>query len=116
MGHGTGSIRDQFRRTAVVDIGPASLGVANPHNQTLAIAIQLGLLGGVALFGMWIAHIMLFRGGGFAAWIGLVIVTQNIVGSLFNSHLADFTQGWSYVVGVGVTAGFVFRDRASGAA
>jgi len=61
------------------------------------------------------AHLSVFRGGGLAAWAGLVIVTQNIVGSLFNSHLFDFTQGWSYVVGVGVAAGVVFRDRAVGA-
>jgi hypothetical protein len=27
---------------------------------------------------------------------------QNIVGSLFNSHLFDFVQGWVYAVGVGV--------------
>jgi hypothetical protein len=38
-----------------------------------------------------------------------VIVTQNIVGSLFNSHLFDFTQGWLYVIGVGVAAGAVQR-------
>jgi hypothetical protein len=36
-------------------------------------------------------------------------VTQNIVGSLFNSHLFDFSQGWLYVVGVGVAAGTVRR-------
>ena len=93
----------------------AALASENPHNQTFAVAIQLGLAGAVVLFAMWMAHLSLFRGGGFAAWVGLVIVTQNIVSSLFNSHLFDFTQGWSYVVGVGVTAGVVFRDRASGA-
>ena len=35
------------------------------------------------------------RGPGLVEWIGLVVVVQNIVGSLFNSHLFDFTQGWS---------------------
>ncbi len=39
------------------------------------------------------------------AWFGLVVVVQNIIGSLFNSHLFDFTQGWAYVFGVGVAAG-----------
>ena len=56
---------------------------------------------------MWIAHLALFRSDSFAAWVGLVVVVQNIVGSLFNSHLFDFTQGWVYVVGVGVAGGIV---------
>ena len=115
IGHGTGSVRDQFRRSVAQETGMAALASENPHNQTFAVAIQLGLAGAVVLFAMWMAHLSLFRGGGFAAWVGLVIVTQNIVSSLFNSHLFDFTQGWSYVVGVGVTAGVVFRDKASGA-
>ena len=58
---------------------------------------------------MWIAHLLLFRGEQLAAFAGLVIVAQNIVGSLFNSHLFDFTQGWLYVIGVGVAAGLVRR-------
>jgi O-antigen ligase len=115
VGHGTGSVRDQFRRSVAQETGMAAVASENPHNQTFAVAIQLGLTGTLVLFAMWMAHLSLFRGGGFAAWVGLVIVTQNIVSSLFNSHLFDFTQGWSYVVGVGVTAGVVFRDRASGA-
>ena len=72
----------------------------NPHNQTLAVAIQLGLVGAAVLWAMWIAHQLLFRGNTFAEWIGLVIVVQNIVGSLFNSHLFDFVQGWVYVASV----------------
>jgi len=41
----------------------------------------------------------------------LVVVTQNVVSSLFNSHLFDFTQGWIYVFGVGVAGGVVLRQR-----
>lgn len=115
IGHGTGSIRDQFRRTVVGETGMAALASENPHNQTFAVAIQLGLAGAAVLFAMWIAHLFVFRGPEFAAWVGLVVVTQNIVGSLFNSHLFDFTQGWGYVIGVGVAAGAVFRSQASGA-
>jgi len=115
IGHGTGSVRDQFRRSVAQETGMAALASENPHNQTFAVAIQLGLVGAAVLFAMWMAHLLLFRGG-FAAWIGLIIVTQNIVGSLFNSHLFDFTQGWTYVVGLGVTAGVVFRERTFGAA
>jgi O-antigen ligase len=55
--------------------------------------------------------LLLFRGHTLPEWIGLVVVTQNIVGSLLNSHLADFTQGWIYVVGVGLAGGMVRRLR-----
>ncbi|MEJ2625792.1 MAG: ligase, partial [Pseudolabrys sp.] len=53
----------------------------------------------------------LFRGSGLVAWIGLVIVVQNLVGSLFNSFIFDFTEGWLYVFGVGVTAGMLKRHQ-----
>jgi heptosyltransferase-3 len=52
----------------------------------------------------------LFLAASSASWFGLVVVTQNIVGSLFNSHLSDFTHGWMYVFGVGVIAGMVSRE------
>ena len=41
-----------------------------------------------------------------------MVVAQNIVGSLFNSHLFDFTHGWMYVLGVGVCGGMVAAARA----
>ena len=78
----------------------------------MAVAIQLGLVGAAVLWAMWIAHILLFRGSGLVEWIGLVIVAQNTVGSLFNSHLFDFTEGWVYVFGVGVAGGMVLKNRA----
>jgi len=31
--------------------------------------------------------------------IGLLVVIQNILTSLFNSHLFDFHEGWMYVLG-----------------
>jgi len=107
LGHGTGAIRELFRQTAVGESGPSALVSPNPHNQTLAVAIQLGLAGSVLLYAMWVAHLYLFRGPGLAAWVGLVVAVQNIISSLFNSHLFDFTQGWIYVLGVGVAGGAV---------
>jgi O-antigen ligase len=41
---------------------------------------------------------------------------QNVVSSLFNSHLFDFHEGWMYVLGVGVAGGMVMRVRAAKAA
>jgi hypothetical protein len=32
-------------------------------------------------------------------------VTQNIMSSIFNSHLFDFYQGWLYVLAVGIAGG-----------
>ena len=116
IGHGTGSITEQFRNAVVGQAGASSVGSANPHNQIFAVAIQLGLIGTVVLLAMWTAHVMLFRGSGFIAWIGLIIVVQNIVSSLFNSHLFDFTQGWLYVFGVGVVGGMMLREQSTAAA
>jgi hypothetical protein len=56
---------------------------------------------------MWLLHLLLFRGEGLVAWIGLLVVVQNIFTSLFNSHIFDFHEGWMYVLGVGVAGGMV---------
>lgn len=47
------------------------------------------------------------------AWIGIIIVVQNVVSSLVNSHLFDFTQGWLDVFAVGVAGGMALRERSS---
>lgn len=111
IGHGTGSIKHMFEKAAVGETGPWERPSANPHNQTFAIGIQLGLIGIAILFAMWLAHLSLFLSPGLIAWVGLMVVVQNIVSSLFNSHLFDFTQGWTYVFGVGVAGGMVLSGR-----
>jgi O-antigen ligase len=106
VGHGTGSIQRLFERAVVGPPGGASAEViANPHNQTLNVAIQWGVLGVILLYAMWSSHLMLFRGDGLMAWIGLMVVVQNFFTSLFNSHIFDFTEGWMYVLGVGIAGG-----------
>jgi hypothetical protein len=107
IGHGTGSIRDQFRRSVAGQSGMASMTSANPHSQTFAVAVHrlperhcfLPCRVSVAQRGLCLG-----RAGD---------VTQNIVGSLFNSHLFDFTQGWGYVIGVGVAAGAALKSAAT---
>jgi len=111
MGHGTGSIPSELRSTISPETGLASMGTVNPHNEILVVAVQLGAIGAIALFALWISHLLLFRGEGAIAWIGLVAVVENIVGSLANSHLSDFTQGWIYVFAVGTLGGMVLRQR-----
>jgi O-antigen ligase len=113
IGHGTGSTRGLFEQAAIGRVGAAADVVSNPHNQTLNIAVQWGVVGIVALYAMWLSHLLLFRGEGLAAWIGLLVVVQNIFTSLFNSHLFDFHEGWMYVLGVGVAGGMVLRRKSS---
>jgi O-antigen ligase len=116
IGHGTGSIEEQFRNAAAGQTGPQGVASINPHDQILAVGIQLGLIGVAVLIAMWVAHFMLFPGRDLTAWIGIVIVTQNVVASLVNSHLFDFTQAWLYIFGVGVTGGMALRQRDRAAA
>lgn len=114
LGNGTGSIRRLFEQDAVGKSGLAAEVIDNPHNQTLSVAVQWGVAGVILLYGMWLAHLLLFRGGGLAAWIGLLVVVQNIVSSLFNSHLFDFVEGWIYVLGVGIAGGMTLGARRLG--
>ena len=113
FGHGTGSTRGLFEKAAEGQTGAAAEVIGNPHNQTLNVAVQWGLIGVVVLYAMWLSHLMLFRGGGLTSWIGLLIVVQNIFTSLFNSHIFDFHEGWMYVLGVGVAGGMVLKVRAA---
>jgi O-antigen ligase len=109
FGHGTGSTRGLFEQAAVGQVGAAAEVIGNPHNQTLNIAVQWGVIGIVVLYAMWLMHLRLFRGDGLATWIGLMVVVQNIFTSLFNSHLFDFHEGWMYVLGVGIAGGMVLK-------
>jgi O-antigen ligase len=109
FGHGSGSVKAQFERDAVGQTGLEAEIVGNPHNQTLAVAVQWGLLGVMLLYAMWLNHLLLFTARTLAAWIGLVVVVQNVVSSLLNSHLFDFHEGWLYVLGVGVAGGMSLR-------
>jgi O-antigen ligase len=113
FGHGTGSTRELFSRDAEGKSGEWGNIIRNPHNQTLYVAIQWGVLGCLVLYAMWYFHLQLFLGSGFAAWVGLVIVAQNFISSLLNSHLFDFHEGWVYVLGVGVAGGMAARARSA---
>jgi O-antigen ligase len=113
IGHGTGSTRGLFEQAAIGQVGARAQIVTNPHNQTLNVAVQWGVIGVVVLYATWLVHLLLFRGDGLAAWIGLMVVVQNVSTSLFNSHLFDFHEGWMYVLGVGVAGGMILGARRS---
>ena len=111
FGHGIGSIRALFEREAVGKVGVGAETVSNPHNQILAIAIQLGAFGVLVLFLMWGVHLWTFaRSAGLAGGLGLAVVVQNIVSSVFNSHLFDSLEGWLYVFGVGIAGGYLAKN------
>jgi hypothetical protein len=114
IGHGTGATRGLFERVAAGGVTQASGEViGNPHNQTLNVAVQWGLVGVAVLWAMWTLHWLLFRGHGFVNWIGLLVVLQNIFSSLFNSHIFDFHEGWMYVLGVGIAGGMTLKVRSA---
>jgi O-antigen ligase len=112
IGHGTGSTRGLFEEAST---GPRVLAagqvIGNPHNQTLNVAVQWGLIGIAVLYAMWWFHLLMFRGDGLVTWIGLLIVVQNFFTSLFNSHIFDFHEGWMYVMGVGIAGGMTLGTR-----
>lgn len=116
IGHGTGSIRGLFASVAAdTEVDPLRGEiVGNPHNQTLSVAVQWGVAGVLVLYALWFAHLLMFRGEGLACWIGLLVVVQNMLSSLFNTHLFDFTPGWIYVLGVGVAGGMALAKKTKG--
>jgi len=111
-GHGTGSTKGLYEKAANLPDWVSGVRVfPNPHNQTLYVAIQWGVVGVAVLYAMWISHFLLFRGGGLAGWVGMAVVVQNVFTSLFNSHIFDFHEGWMYVLGVGVAGGMMLRQQ-----
>ena len=111
FGHGTGSTKQVFDREAAGKTGEWANSVRNPHNQTLYVAIQWGMLGCFVLYAMWYFQLALFFERNLAAWVGLIVVVQNFISSSVNSHLFDFDEGWIYVIGVGVAGAMVARAR-----
>ena len=114
-GHGTGSIRSLFEREAIGEAVTDQQIVANPHNQTLYFAIEWGAIGVILLYAMWSMHFLMFTEMRWISWLGIIVVSQNIFDSLFNSHLSDYVEGWIYVMGVGVAGGMVSKVRKSSA-
>ena len=111
FGHGTGSTKSLYQSLEATRPSPYGEAVPDPHNQFLAIAIQVGLAGGALLLIMWAVHFSMFIGRGFASAIGQAVVIQNFIGSLFNSHLSTVTQGMLYCLAVGLLGGLVQRAR-----
>jgi O-antigen ligase len=111
LGHGTGSIRPLYQSLEATRPSPYGEAVADPHNQFLHIALQVGLIGGAILMALWIAHFRLFIGRDFSSVMGLGIFAMTFVGSLFNSHISQVTQGMLYCLGIGLLGAVVLQRR-----
>lgn len=109
IGHGTGSIRPLYQSLEATRPSPYGEAVADPHNQFLHIALQVGLIGGAILLALWVAHFRLFIGRDFASVMGLGIFAMTFVGSLFNSHISQVTQGMLYCLGVGLCGAVILH-------
>jgi O-antigen ligase len=82
-------------------------GGALPLRRDPAIWVKTADIFAVPIALMWLVHLMRFRGCGLPSRIGLLVVVQNMVSSLFNSHLFDFHEGWKHVLGVAIAGGMV---------
>ncbi len=109
FGHGTGSIRPLYQSMEATRPSPYGQAVADPHNQFLHVVLQVGLVGGLLLLAMWAWHARMFLGRDFASVLGLAVVLQNFIGSLFNSHLSQVTQGMLYCLAVGLLGAIVMN-------
>jgi len=112
VGHGTGSTKEIFKAASEGKTGEWANSVRNPHNQILYVSIQWGLIGSIVLLAMWYFHLTLFSATTLIGWIGLIVVVQNFLSSMLNSHLFDFHEGWIYVLGVGAAGGYAIRQKA----
>ncbi|MDB5653892.1 MAG: O-antigen ligase [Tardiphaga sp.] len=113
FGHGTGSIKPLYQSLEATQPSPYGEATPDPHNQTLHVVLQVGLVGGAVLLAMWIAHARLFLAGDITSIFGQAIVLQNVIGGLFNSHISAVTQGMLYCLAVGLLGALRYQNRAT---
>lgn len=106
LGYGAASIRREFEKMASDDGGARGATTANPHNQYLLIAVELGLVG-LGLFIHFLVQIV-------RATARLPIPSRRLLGSwlfiftvgcLANSLLLDFSEGYLFVLLTGILLG-----------
>jgi hypothetical protein len=102
IGYGAGGTRTAIAEHARAHQFDASFVTSNPHNQMMWFALQLGASGAILMILLWVLHARSFATGGTGAMIGLGLVAQNVVYGQLNSYLTDYTNGWIYVLLVGV--------------
>jgi hypothetical protein len=110
----TTSLRAAMASRAPKYGSPASLThrIRSPLISTIRNRYSTRRYRGACAAGYVIAHFLLFRSGGITAWLGTVIVVDNVVCSTVHSQLFDFNNGWLYVFRVGVLGGTVLQESA----
>lgn len=111
LGHGTGSIKPLYQSLEATRPSPYGEATPDPHNQTLHVVLQVGIVGGLILWAMWLAHAGLFWGRDTISIFGQAIVLQNVIGGLFNSHISAVTQGMLYCLAVGLIGSLVIARQ-----
>ena len=106
-GHGTGSLREEYRTLSKEDYALNIEGMDNPHNQYLLILVELGLIGLIGFMYLFYSQwtTLKRKSLGEEAYIqdlleGLILTI--LIGSLFNSLLLDAGEGKFYCVMAGL--------------
>ncbi len=103
IGHGVGTVQEEFDAYARNHTGAAAATAGNPHNEFLLMGIQLGALG-IALFVFLLVQIgrsaLELRGP--ARTIVLAYLFAFTVGCFANSLLLNFTEGNLFIFLVGI--------------
>ncbi|WP_035054700.1 O-antigen ligase family protein [Andreprevotia chitinilytica] len=115
LGHGTGSYEKQYRGLTGMYTG--TLARANPHDDYLWVAVELGALGLAAFLAMLVSlGIQSMRLAPPERWVGLVLLMCYAVSTLANSFFTDNITGTGFVLlAAAVTAGPWFTRRDSAA-
>lgn len=112
FGWGTGSFANAYK----ANINPeAAKNVypVNPHNQYLLTAVETGVIGLLALLGVFISIALCFWcSKALDAQLGLGVMCAIAIGCLANSWLLDFASMFFFVTMAGVLAGAIlFKSR-----
>jgi O-antigen ligase len=103
IGHGVGTVKDEFDAFARNATGAAAATAGNPHNEFLLMGIQLGILG-IALFVFFLVQIgrsaLELREP--ARTIVLAYLFAFAIGCFANSLLLNFTEGNLFIFLVGI--------------
>ncbi|WP_109478533.1 O-antigen ligase family protein [Paraburkholderia sp. C35] len=103
IGHGVGTVQEEFDAFARNNTGAAAATAGNPHNEFLLMGVQLGAVG-VVLFVFLLVQI------GRSAWvlrepartIVLAYLFAFTIGCFANSLLLNFTEGNLFIFLVGI--------------
>lgn len=117
FGHGEGSVQYEFAPLTQGLTGARGTGTANPHNQYLLIAVELGLVGVGLLLNLLV---QIARSGRALPPTSRHLLYAYLfafsLGSLVNSLLLDFSEGYMFVLLTGILLGCACRQTTAAGA